>query len=67
MNLFKNIMLHCTVEGCDCLVFHLLLCKYTLSTFLAFLLIRFINFLGWNSPEQMDNLSEEFEVPVAQR
>ena len=28
--------------------------------FLAFLLIRYVNFLGWNSPEQMDNLSEEF-------
>ena len=28
--------------------------------FLAFLLIRFINFLGWNLPEHMDNLSEEF-------
>ena len=28
--------------------------------FLVFLLIRCVNFLGWNSPEQMNNLSEEF-------
>ena len=28
--------------------------------FLAFLLIRYVNFLVWNLPEQMDNLSEDF-------
>ena len=36
------------------------LCKHFLQHVSFFSLIRFINFWGWNLPEKMDNLSEEF-------